>query len=69
MPHVHSHSLTRRAAMFQIDQYEIEDGDVSGWALSQVTNFKDSLIYLNAKVSQPLNICVFFSMVQVRIFI
>ena len=26
-------------------------------------------IYLNAKVSQPFNICVFFSMVQVRIFI
>ena len=26
-------------------------------------------IYLNAKVSQPLNICVFFSMFQVRIFI
>ena len=27
------------------------------------------LIYLNAKVSQPFNICVFFSMVHVRIFI
>ena len=26
-------------------------------------------IYLNAKVSQPFNICVFFSMVHVRIFI
>ena len=26
-------------------------------------------IYLNAKGSQPFNICVFFSMVQVRIFI
>ena len=26
-------------------------------------------IYLNAKVLQPFNICVFFSMVQVRIFI
>ena len=28
-----------------------------------------NIIYLNAKVSQPFNICVFFSMVQVRIFI
>ena len=27
------------------------------------------LIYLNAKVLQPFNICIFFSMVQVRIFI
>ena len=26
-------------------------------------------IYLNAKVSQPFNICVFFSMDHVRIFI
>ena len=27
------------------------------------------VIYLNAKVSQPINICIFFSMVHVRILI
>ena len=26
-------------------------------------------VYLNAKVSQPFNICIFFSMVHVRILI
>ena len=30
-------------------------------------NYKQ-LIYLNAKVSQPFYICVFFSMVQVKLF-
>ena len=37
--------------------------------LSYYLHDLDPYIYLNAKVSQPFNICVFFSMDHVRIFI
>ena len=36
---------------------------------TQQQNCELYYIYLNAKVSQPFNICIFFSMVHVRILI
>ena len=67
------HEASLLLGLFSFDSKSVAIFPVSSKVIDFVMNVtppcEPKNVYLNAKVSQPFNICVFFSMVQVRIFI